>query len=56
MSQPMPVSDRERAELERQGYALDQERKLVAMPLADGRQIVVPVDQVRLRYVGSEPL
>ncbi|APW61975.1 hypothetical protein [Paludisphaera borealis] len=56
MNQPMPVSDRERAALERQGYALDQERELVAMPLADGRQVVVPVDQVRLRYVGSEPL
>jgi hypothetical protein len=54
MRQPMPVSDRERADLERQGYALDQERKLVAMPLADGRQVVVPVDQVRLRYVGAE--
>lgn len=56
MNQPMPVSDRERTELERQGYALDQERKLVAMPLADGRQVVVPVDQVSIRYVGTEPL
>ncbi|MDR3621258.1 MAG: hypothetical protein P4L85_18040 [Paludisphaera borealis] len=56
MNQPMPVSDRERAALERQGYALDQERELVAMPLADGRQVVVPVDQVRLRYVGTQPL
>ena len=56
MNQPMPVSDYERAELERQGYALDQERRLVAMPLADGRQVVVPVDQVQLRYVGAVPL
>jgi hypothetical protein len=56
MKQPMPVSDRERAVLERQGYALDQERRLVAMPLDDGRRVVVPVDQVRLRYVGTEPL
>jgi hypothetical protein len=56
MNQPMPVSDDERAELERQGYALDQERRLVAMPLADGRQVVVPVDQVQLRYVGAVSL
>jgi hypothetical protein len=56
MRQPMPVSDYERAALERRGYELDQERRLVAMPLDDGRRVVVPVDQVRLRYVGTEPL
>jgi hypothetical protein len=56
MRQPMPVSDYERAALERRGYALDQQRRLVAMPLEDGRRVVVPVDQVRLRYVGTDPL
>jgi hypothetical protein len=56
MNQPMPVSEDERAELERQGFALDQERELVAMPLGDGRRVVVPVDQVQLRYVGAVPL
>jgi hypothetical protein len=56
MRQPMPVSDYERADLERRGYQLDQERRLVAMPLDDGRRVIVPVDQVRLRYVGTEPL
>ena len=56
MNQPMPVSDYERAELERRGYALDQERELIAMPLADGGQVVIPVDQVQLRYVGAVPL
>jgi hypothetical protein len=56
MRQPMPVSEYERAALERRGYALDQQRRLVAMPLEDGRRVVVPVDQVRLRYVGTDPL
>jgi hypothetical protein len=56
MRQPMPVSDQQQAALERQGYSLDQQRRLVAMPLADGRHVVVPVDQVQIRYVGTDPL
>lgn len=56
LDQPMPVSPRERAALARQGYQLEQERHLVAVPLPDGRRLVVPVDRVRVQDVSSRSL
>ncbi len=56
MEQPPPVSEQEQALLRRQGYELDQQRRLVTVPLADGRRAAVPVDRVRVRYVGQVSL
>jgi hypothetical protein len=56
LQQPPPISDHERAIWERQGYQLDQRRRVVSVPLGDGRQAAVPVDQVQVRYVGQVPL
>jgi hypothetical protein len=56
LQQPPPVSDHVRAMWQRQGYQLDQRRRVVSVPLGDGRQAAVPVDQVQVRYVGQVPL
>jgi hypothetical protein len=54
--QPPPISEHGLAVWLRQGYQLDQRRRVVAVPLGDGRQAAVPIDQVQLRYVGHTPL
>jgi hypothetical protein len=56
LQQPPPISDHQRAIWERQGYQLDQRRRVVSVPLGDGRRAAVPVDQVQVRYVGQVPL
>ena len=56
VAQPPPVSEHEQALWQRQGYQLEQTRRFISVPLADGRRAAVPVDHVQLRYVGREPL
>jgi hypothetical protein len=56
MEQPPPITEHGLAVWQRQGYQLDQSRRVVAVPLGDGRQAAVPIDQVQLRYVGRTPL
>jgi hypothetical protein len=38
---------------ERRGYQVDRSQRLVSMKLKDGRRLAVPIDEVRLRYVGD---
>jgi hypothetical protein len=40
--------------LERTGYQLRQHRALVPLEMKDGRQLVVPIDQVEVHYVGNQ--
>jgi len=40
--------------LERTGYRLRQHRALVPLEMKDGRQLVVPIDQVEVHYVGNQ--
>jgi hypothetical protein len=56
LEQPAPISEHRRALWRRQGYEFEQRRQLIAVPLADGRRAAVPVDQVRVRFVGRDPL
>lgn len=53
-SLPGAISPEARRALERNGYQVRQHRQLVPLPLEDGRRLVVPVDQVELRFVGDE--
>ena len=53
---PAPISAHRRALWQREGYQLEQHRRVVSVPLADGRRAAVPVDQIQVRYVGREPL
>jgi hypothetical protein len=56
LQQPPPISDHERAIWQRQGYQLDQRRRVLSVPLGDGRRAAVPIDQVQVRYVGQVSL
>lgn len=54
--QPPAVPDYIRARLERQGYQVEERRKLVSVTLKDGRQVSIPVDEVALDFIGQKPL
>ena len=56
LEQPPPVSEHDQALWQRRGYHLEQRRRLVSVPLADGRRAAVPIDHVQVRYVGHDPL
>jgi hypothetical protein len=56
LEQPPPISEHGRAAWRRRGYQLEQHRRLVSIPLGDGRRAAVPIDQVQVRYVGQDPL
>jgi hypothetical protein len=56
LNQPPPLSEREEVFLQRQGYQVDQRRRLITKTLADGRRVAFPIDQVRIRYTGNQPL
>ncbi|QEH38876.1 hypothetical protein OJF2_74860 [Aquisphaera giovannonii] len=56
LEQPPVVSDYQQAALRAEGYELKQDRRLVPFRLGDGRTAAVPIDRVRLRYVGNSPL
>ena len=47
------VPDSLRLRMERQGYRIEGDRKIVPVALQDGRQLAVPVDTVSLKYVGQ---
>jgi hypothetical protein len=38
---------------ERRGYQVERSQRLVSMQLQDGRRVAVPIDEVRLRFVGD---
>ncbi|MDX2035995.1 MAG: hypothetical protein SFX72_05040 [Isosphaeraceae bacterium] len=42
-----------RVRLEREGYRVREQRSLMSLDLDDGRRAVVPVDNVRVDYVGT---
>jgi len=42
-----------RLQMERQGYRVQGDRKMVSVALEDGRKVAVPVETVSLRYVGQ---
>ncbi|MDB5353061.1 MAG: hypothetical protein JWN86_4308 [Planctomycetota bacterium] len=49
---PAPV-DYVRGHLEREGYRFEQRLLLVPAATRDGRRVAVPVEQVKLRFVGN---
>ena len=50
---PQAMSDSLRELLERVGCEVRETRQLVPASMQDGRQLVVPMDQVEVRYVGN---
>lgn len=55
-AQPSAISDQARYLLQQQGYEVDEERKIMTRVLPDGRVILAPVDQVRIRQASLSPL
>jgi hypothetical protein len=49
---PNPLPDDVRQAFERTGHEVHTHRELVPVQLKDGRQLIVPVDQVDVRYEG----
>ncbi|MBI1899968.1 MAG: hypothetical protein HYS13_02485, partial [Planctomycetia bacterium] len=45
-----------RAQWERQGYRVVEDRRLMPLKLADGRNVVMSVSRVTLNYVGRPSL
>jgi hypothetical protein len=39
--------------LQRRGYQVEQSRRLVSMGLQNGQRVAVPIDEVRLKFVGD---
>ena len=54
-SVPPAIPDNVLQALARTGHQIEQQREFVPVPLKDGRQLIVPVDRVKLHYVGSGP-
>jgi hypothetical protein len=54
-SLPSAVPSNVMQALDRSGHQVQQHRDLVPVRLEDGRQMVVPVDQVDVHYVGNGP-
>jgi hypothetical protein len=52
--QPSSVPEYVRAQWERQGYQIEEHRRLVSVLLEDGRRVSIPVDEVALEYVGQK--
>jgi hypothetical protein len=52
--QPSSVPEYVRAQWERQGYQVEEHRRLVSVQLEDGRRVSIPVDEVALEYVGQK--
>jgi hypothetical protein len=55
-NQPPPLTEHGQVALQRHGYQVDQSRRLVTTTLPDGRCVTVPIDQVKIRYTGNNPL
>jgi hypothetical protein len=55
-NQPPPLNEYREVVLQQQGYQVDQHRQLITTTLADGRRVTVPIDQVQIRYTGTNPL
>ena len=54
-SVPPAIPDNVLQALARTGHQIEQQREFVPVPLKDGRQLVVPVDRVKVHYVGNGP-
>jgi hypothetical protein len=53
---PGPIPPEVLQALKRRGHEVQQRRDLVPLRLKDGRQLVVPIDQVDVQYVGRPAL
>ena len=48
------IPDHVRKQWERRGFELKEERRFLPARLADGREVVVPVNEVQVKYIGNQ--
>jgi hypothetical protein len=53
-SLPSAIPEQVLQALQRSGYQVQTHESLMPLPLKDGRRLVLPVDQVELKYVGNK--
>ena len=54
--QPAAIPAYVRAQWERRGFVVEENRHLVDLGLRDGNPVAIPVDEVAVDYVGRQPL
>lgn len=54
LERPSAIPDYVKSQWEREGYRVEEKRKVLALRLADGGRCAIPIDQVNYRYVGLE--
>src|SRR5262249_13689518 len=52
-SQPSALPDYVVRQWERQGYAVEQSRRYMSVDLNDGRRLEVPLDEIKVQFVGN---
>jgi len=52
---PQAMPEKVQQALRRTGHQVRQSRQLLPLRMKDGRQLVLPVDQVDVHYVGNQP-
>ena len=52
-SQPATVPDYVRAQWEREGFQVAENRRLMSLNLDDGRKLAIPVENLQVQYVGQ---
>jgi hypothetical protein len=53
-SDPAPLPEYVRSQLERCGYRVDSEQKLISVTLSDGREMSIPVEEWKFEYAGIQ--
>jgi hypothetical protein len=56
VAQAGPLSEADRKDLEHRGFEVETHRRMVTVPLRDGRRVNVPVGTVSLRRVGNRTI
>lgn len=51
-----PLTDSVRHTLQQRGFQVEQQRRLLALELKNGQRLNVPVEEVKVRYVGNRTL
>ena len=52
--QPSSIPDHVREQWKRRGFELREERRFLPARLADGREVMLPVNEVQVKYIGKQ--
>ncbi len=55
-AQPLSIPEYVKAQWERRGFLVEENRRLVGLDLQDGRRVGLPIDELAVDYVERQPL